>query len=224
VYILLTDVVVCPRCGPEFGLIVLADRIDARRVVEGRLGCPNCRESYPVRDGVADLRPPGAPHPAPSPSADALTGDALEEEGVRLAALLGLADAGGLVLLEGYPATAAGAVSAVVPAAEVVAMTAAPDAAGAGPERVSQVLGTHPFPFRAAALRGVALRGAPGAARLAEGLRVLAPGSRMVVDGAAPGTATALADHGAAVLLDQEGVVVARAPGLPVEPVRNVLR
>jgi uncharacterized protein YbaR (Trm112 family) len=224
VYILLTDVVVCPRCGPEFGLIILADRIDARRVVEGRLGCPNCRESYPVRGGVADLRPPGAPHPEPSPSADAPIGDALEAEGVRLAALLGLADAGGLVLLEGYAAAVAGAVSAVVPAAEVVAMAAAPEPTGAAPEGVSRVLGTHPFPFRASALRGVALRGAPGAARLAEGLRVLASGSRLLVDGAAPGTAEALAENGAAVLLDQEGVVVARAPGLPVEPVRNVLR
>jgi uncharacterized protein YbaR (Trm112 family) len=198
VYLLLTDVVVCPHCGPEFGLIVLADRIEARRVVEGRLGCPNCREGYPVRAGVADLRPPRAPEPEPpapalaadatdaAAASDSLTGDALDTEGVRLAALLGLADAGGLVLLEGHPAAVAGAVSALVPAAEVVAMTAAPEPEAATPEGVSRLLATCPFPFRAAALRGVALRGAPGSERLAEGLRVLAPGSRLVVDGAAP--------------------------------------
>ena len=45
-HILLTDVVTCPRCGPEFGLILLADRFEERRVMQGRLGCPNCREEY----------------------------------------------------------------------------------------------------------------------------------------------------------------------------------
>ena len=57
-HLLLTDRLTCPRCGPEFGLVLLADRLEDRRVLEGALGCPNCRDRYPVRDGFGDLRPP----------------------------------------------------------------------------------------------------------------------------------------------------------------------
>ena len=53
-YILLTDALTCPRCGPEFGLLVLADRMEERRVIEGRLGCANCRSAFPIRDAAAD--------------------------------------------------------------------------------------------------------------------------------------------------------------------------
>ncbi|HWK89996.1 MAG TPA: Trm112 family protein, partial [Longimicrobium sp.] len=65
-HILLTDLLTCPRCGPEHGLVLLADRIEERRVVRGRLGCPNCRETYPVAGTVADLRVAGAGNDAPS--------------------------------------------------------------------------------------------------------------------------------------------------------------
>lgn len=50
-HLLLTDILSCPRCGPEFGLILLADRIEARRVLAGILGCANCRSKYPIREG-----------------------------------------------------------------------------------------------------------------------------------------------------------------------------
>ena len=42
-HILLTDTLTCPRCGPDFGLILLAERIEGRRVMDGHLGCANCR-------------------------------------------------------------------------------------------------------------------------------------------------------------------------------------
>lgn len=57
-HLLLTDRLTCPRCGPTFGLILLADRMDERRVVAGSLGCPNCRDRFRVADGFADLRAP----------------------------------------------------------------------------------------------------------------------------------------------------------------------
>lgn len=50
-HILLTDILTCPRCGPEFGLILLADELRDRRVHEGTLGCANCRGRWPVRRG-----------------------------------------------------------------------------------------------------------------------------------------------------------------------------
>lgn len=51
-HILLTDILTCPRCGPEFGLILIADRMAERRVIEGALGCSNCRNRYPVHRGT----------------------------------------------------------------------------------------------------------------------------------------------------------------------------
>ena len=57
-HLLLTDRLTCPRCGPEFGLILLADKLVDRVVHSGVLGCPNCRDAFQVEDGFADLRAP----------------------------------------------------------------------------------------------------------------------------------------------------------------------
>lgn len=220
-HILLTDVLTCPRCGPEFGLILVADRIGDRRVVEGRLGCANCREQYPVRGGAVDLRLPGAaPAAGPSPG---VVGDA-QEVAVRLAALLGLADAQGTVLVAGPGAALAGDVAALVPELEVVALAPEPGDGAARPGVTPMAGATAPLPFRAGKLRGVAFTGGADEAALAEGLRVLQPGARLVVENAAPGTGEALARLGAQVILEQEGTVVARAVGQPVQLRMNAAR
>jgi uncharacterized protein YbaR (Trm112 family) len=221
-HILLTDVLTCPRCGPEFGLILVADRIGDRRVLEGRLGCANCREQYPIRGGAVDLRLPGAA-PAAETSPDAVAGDA-QEAVVRLAALLGLADAQGTVLVAGPGAAFAGDVAALVPELEVVALVPEPRDAGARPGVTAMAGATAPLPFRAGKLRGVAFTGGASEAALAEGVRVLQPGARLVVENAAPGTGEALARLGAQVILEQEGTVVARAVGQPVQLRMNSLR
>ena len=207
----------CPRCGPEFGLILLADRIEDRRVVEGRLGCSNCREQYPVRAGTVDARPvaertAGA---SPEPPAD-------PEAAVRLAALMGLAGANGNILVVGPGAAQGAGIAALVPEVEVIAVTGAPSEGAAG--RVTRVIAADRLPFRSGTLRGAALTGGADDAALEEGLRVLSPGARLVVEGAAPGTAERLGAMGAEVILDQEGTVVARAPGRPVQLRLNALR
>jgi uncharacterized protein YbaR (Trm112 family) len=224
-YILLTDILACPRCGPEFGVVLLADRVGERRVLEGRLGCPNCREQYPIHHGVLDVRTAGdavAGGESPSPDPSVQGDDA--EAAVRLAALLGLADARGTVLIAGAGAALADAVSALVEEIEVAALTPEPPA---GDERagVSRIAGGGGrFPFRDRTLRGVALTGGADDALLAEGVRVLQPGGRLVVEHAGPGTAERLAGLGAQVMLDQEGTVVVRAVGEPVPLRLNALR
>ncbi|HEX6372474.1 MAG TPA: hypothetical protein VF006_26375 [Longimicrobium sp.] len=235
-YILLTDALTCPRCGPDFGLLVLADRMEERRVIEGALGCANCRSSYPIRAAAADLRV--APSVSTESTGSAESTGSMEsaestdpgptEEGgeaaVRLAALMGLAGASGLAMLAGPGARHAAAVSALVPELEVVAVT---DRPAAPPERapgVSRLAAGDALPFRGGALRAAALTGGAGEARLREGLRVLAPGARLVVDGADAGTAERLRALGAEVLLEEEGVVVARAPGRPVALRYNAVR
>ncbi|HEX8244592.1 MAG TPA: Trm112 family protein [Longimicrobium sp.] len=218
-YILLTDILACPRCGPEFGVVLLADRVEERRVLEGRLGCPNCREQYPIHHGVLDVRTAADADASPSP------GTAVDDAGaaVRLAALLGLADARGTVLAAGPGAALADAVHALVDEVEVVAFTPEPPS---GDERagVSRIAGGRRFPFRDRTLRGVALTGGADEAMLAEGVRVLQAGARIVVEHAAPETAERLAGLGAQVMLDQEGTVVARAVGEPVPLRLNALR
>ncbi|HEX2191272.1 MAG TPA: hypothetical protein VHG51_20345 [Longimicrobiaceae bacterium] len=205
-HILLTDILRCPRCGPEFGLVLLADAVEERRVAAGRLGCANCREMYPVAEGVVDLRVPGR---EPLPGGGEVA--AGSEEAVRLAALLGLAEAWGSVLLVGAGADLANALASLVPGVEVVHATDAPGAS-AGGGGVSRVAAGEPLPFAPRSLRGVSL--GPGAAGLLEeGVRVLAPGGRLVVEGAAEGGAEALSGAGLRVLLDQEGWVVAERPG-----------
>lgn len=245
-HILLTDILACPRCGPEFGLVLLADRVEDRRVLDGRLGCPNCREQYPIAGGAMDARvaaeraadaasrPASGDVPAAgqdtsvtrgeSPAASdesAVAADA--EAAVRLAALLGLGDARGTVLVAGPGAALAPQISALVPEVEVVAVTASPDVSG---ERagVSRIAAGAALPFRSRTLRGVALTGGADGAGLLEALRLLQPGARLVVQDAAAGTAERVAGLGAQVMLDQEGTVVARAVGDPVQLRLNTLR
>jgi uncharacterized protein YbaR (Trm112 family) len=220
-HILLTDALTCPRCGPEFGLLVLADRMEERRVVEGRLGCANCRSSFPIHAAAADLRvaPPGE-SAAPRPS----EADEDAEASVRLAALMGLSGASGLAMLHGPGARHAAAVSALVPELEVVAVTDAPDGAGRAPGVSRLAAGEAALPFRSGGLRAAALTGGAGDALLREALRVLAPGARLVVDPAPAGTGEQVRALGVEVLLEQEGVVVARAAGRPVELRRNTVR
>jgi uncharacterized protein YbaR (Trm112 family) len=223
-HILLTDVLTCPRCGPDFGLILLAEGIEERRVTGGHLGCPNCRSQFPLRGRVADLRP-GASASAGSPaSTDPSTGAADGEAAVRLAALMGLAGASGLAVIAGPGARHAAAVSALVPELEVIAVSESAGAAESAEAGVSRVLASGAeLPFRGG-LRAAALTGGADDARLREGLRVLAPGARLVVDPAPADAAVRLRGLGAEVLLDEDGVVVARAPGRPVELRYNAVR
>lgn len=70
-HLFLTDRLACPRCGPGFGLILFADVVRDQRVLEGELGCSNCREQYPVREGFGDFR---FPRPAPTSKGAGISG------------------------------------------------------------------------------------------------------------------------------------------------------
>lgn len=168
-HILLTDRLTCPRCGPEFGLILLSDRMEERRILEGSLGCSNCRDRFPIRAGVADLRPPprgdltGSKHAEPPTSPSPL----------EVAALLGVTEGPGNLALLGRMAAHAEAVAGLVPGVEVVAITR-----GLGGEEetegVSRFVAGSRLPLQARGLRGVALFGDEGLGRAGEVARVVA--------------------------------------------------
>jgi uncharacterized protein YbaR (Trm112 family) len=210
-HILLTDVLCCPRCGPDHGLIMLADRLEERRIREGRLGCANCRGSYPVRGGAADLRtqgeaPPGTPAGGvPAPAAVEAGSRSDPDAAVRLAALLDLAGGATMALLAGAHAAHGAALAALLPDVEVIAL----DPPAPHPEGVSVLLcGGDRLPLRSLSLRAVAL-GTDAAVGPAEGLRVLAVGGRLVIEEPDPESLTLLEGCGARILLHEQGIAVA---------------
>lgn len=121
-YIELVDALRCPRPHEDSWLVARAERMEARHVLDGALGCPVCRAEFPVQAGVVDLslgthlRPPALQLPD-------------REKALRLAALLGLDDAHGFAVLLGTWGAHASALRELVdcplllvdPPAEVVA-------------------------------------------------------------------------------------------------------
>ena len=197
-HILLTDLLTCPRCGPAFGLILLADRIADRRVLDGLLGCANCREKYSIAGGFADL---GA-------GIGTRSGDASATDPIRLAALLGVTDGPGFVALIGGPAAHAGAIADMIPDIEIIA---AADHARDWPERagVSRLSVSERLPFANGKVRGVAL-GADGSdARLEEAARALAPLARLVLVEGGADAAERVRALGLTVLAQQGDTLVA---------------
>jgi uncharacterized protein YbaR (Trm112 family) len=207
-HLLLTDRLACPRCGPEFGLILLADRIEERRVLEGVLGCPNCRERYPVRGGFGDFRPPprGALPYRGSPATDPPTA----EETMRLAALLGVAEGPGNLLLAGAPVAHALPLARLVEEIEVVAV--APAAHGEEEQPgVSRIGVGRRLPFYSGMFRGVALEGAAIEAWLDEGIRLVARLGRLVLLEAADEERVRRVEEGGLELLVREGGILVAA-------------
>ena len=203
-HILLTDRLTCPRCGPEFGLILLSDRMEERRVLEGSLGCPNCRDRFPIRAGCGDLRPPPRGDLAGSKRMDQPT----SPSPVEIAALLGVTEGPGNLCLLGDMAGHAQAVADLVPGVEVVAITRGLQNEGDS-DGVSRLVVGSPLPFQTRSLRGVALFAAEGPGRAGEITRVVARFGRVVVWGDGEGWGEALEAEGLDVLISEERAVVA---------------
>lgn len=231
--LLLTDRLSCPRCGPSFGLILRADRLVERRVIDGVLGCPNCRDSFRIVDGFADLREPPrgdlvdglAGRRAPwgggeaeveedvpdhdMPDHAAATVDA--EMASRIVALLGIPRGPGTALLVGEAARVSGRLADTVEDLDVVVVD--PDTRF-WPEhsRVSRIVGAPGLPFFTRMLRGVAVDARLGEAVLVEAARVIGPGGRVVAIHADAAASEVLRGAGLAILAEEgETVVAARS-------------
>lgn len=211
----LTDVLCCPRCGPHSGLVLLAERRIRYRVMEGWLGCPECEERFPVRDGFADLvarsagAAPETSEPAPARPPPRSNPDAAgEEESLRLAALLGVHTGPALVLLAGSTARLAPALATVVEGIEVVALSAT---LRAGPEEegVSRLAAGPGLPFLSASIRAIALGEDVADAWLAEAVRILEPGCRLFLPDASPEIEAGLEPAGLRLLARQARALLA---------------
>lgn len=205
-HLLLTARLTCPRCGPRFGLILLADRLEDRRVLEGTLGCPNCRDAFPVRDGFGDLR---APPRGELPEGGAGDPEQVDpEETHRVTALLGVAEGPGTLGLVGAPARHAMGLTGIVPGVDVLALDADMARWPHAP-RVNRLVSRPGIPLYPGTLRGVAVDGALGRRWLEEAARVVAPRGRVVVVPAGDGAESALEEAGLEILAAEDGTVVA---------------
>ena len=177
-FIELVDVLRCPEPHEESWLVLSASRMADRHVIEGELGCPICQRHYQIRGGLAlfDARV-DAGAPAAAPQSD--------EAAMRMAALLGLAEPGGLVALFGQSAALAGTLEMLAPNTQILSINGDAESAPSG--QVSAVRTSFPLPLSSACCRGVAVDDAHGLPdHLDEVVRVLRPGGRMVLPAHVP--------------------------------------
>ena len=217
-HILLTDVLVCPRCGPEFGLILLADRVRDRRVESGSLGCPNCRERYGatpqevwvVAEGGGRRQGEGEGEGS-VPGAEGSAGPPIDP--VRVAGLLGVTERGYLLLV-GDAGRGAEGVSELVEGVEVIAVVA-PDG-GEVPEQGARngewgvsVVRAWGVPIATGKMAGVALLGARADSLLEEAARTVRPTGRLLVDPSPADARARLAKAGLRVLAEEGTTLLA---------------
>ena len=217
----LSEAFVCPECRPAQGLVVLVDRIDGRRVIEGRLGCPECDLRVPIEEETVRfdrLGDPAAGRPAPGSAdepAGSRTGGALPavlaeagpgEGATRLAGLLGAESTAGYLLTGPGLAPLAPRLAGLAPDAEVLALAAGPRDAAAG---VSWARGaaTEALPLFTGRLAGAAVLGAD-ARGAEEAIRVVRAGGRVVLLDPVADVEGAIAELPARLLAREEGVVV----------------
>jgi len=206
VHVLVADRLTCSRCGPEFGLILRADQTHDRRVTEGVLGCPNCRDQYPIIGGFGDLRAPPRPELPKGRAGDPVI--KTPEESEYLLPLLGIIQGPATVLLIGGPAVLGGGLASLLDDIHVVGADA--DLARWPADSAWSRIVSHPgIPFFSRTLRGVVIDGRLDRHWFEEAARVIAPMSRVVVVNAATTASEWLQVAGLSIMADESGRVVA---------------
>jgi uncharacterized protein YbaR (Trm112 family) len=212
----LTDRIACPRCGPGFGLILMAHELQNRRILEGDLGCSNCREQYPVRGGFGDLRiSPRTPIPSSSVGLD--MGSVGPEEILRLGALLGVTEGPATLLIKGPAARFAAGIAELIGGVEVVGLESGLSGEQES-EGVSRMVAYPRIPFFSDTFKGILLSGETGDWDLEEAARVVAPSGRVVVLGASPELSQRVEALGLKILLQEDGVLVAQHQQIRFRP------
>lgn len=229
----LSEILACPACGPEQGLVLLVEESRGRRVLRGRLGCPECDARHPVSEGRVDLAsaaPEGATRAYAAPASDQPDAPGDDELVVQVAALLDLRNRKRPVLLGFGLGRVAPRIAELAGDVEVMALEgSAEPRAGDGaacPENVTRVgveLGAGvgdeigdeigadvgaTLPFLSRRLGGVALL-RPGPDAVREGARLLANGGRLVGIRPSPDPRDLLSELGLDVLVSEERAFVA---------------
>jgi hypothetical protein len=193
----------CPRPHAPTPLVVVSRRKRERELLEGFAGCPVCQLEVPIVEG--HLRFDGVAAGAAAADADQAPDLA------RLIALLGLGEPEGAVLLTGRYAIVAEALAELTGVGAVVMHATRVWPAS---ELVSAVLGSPSLvPFTDTTFRGAALDASTPIALVADAVRSVAMGGRIV------GAAGLLVPAGLKELArdDQEWVAARERSGAIVE-------
>jgi uncharacterized protein YbaR (Trm112 family) len=183
VFIELVDSLRCLEPHEETWLVAAVDRRDGRHIMHGTLACPICRRAYPIRDGIGwFVREPADATPnltIPRGRTDGPANDGADEERfTRAAALLGLMDAGGIVVLGGLWTEVADRLPSLG-VSHVVVLNA--HTTSESPQEVSALVVEDQLPFRQTAVRACALAGGTATdALLASAASVLRSRGRLV--------------------------------------------
>jgi hypothetical protein len=168
-FVELLDKLRCLNDHEDSSLVATVTRTVDRHIIEGALGCPVCHAEYRVLNSVVEF---GGEARKPVGVKDALS----PGKAVRLGALLGLDERGGLYVLDFAAAQFIAQLTALAPEAQFIALSGDHEVAGAG--IVIRGAGSA-LPLAKGIARGVALDDAtPG--RLNSAARVLAAGGRLV--------------------------------------------
>jgi uncharacterized protein YbaR (Trm112 family) len=188
VHVDLIETLRCPRPHEESWLVATFERMSGRQVVEGRLGCPVCRAEFRIADGAVRFDTPAAaetaaePRTAPPPSEP-------HDAALRLAALLGLAEGSGVVVLAGSWSREGPAIAELVPDHHLLLLNPSEwrHPVDEAAQSISVVVAPGRVPVAAGSLRGVALdeRNA-GAVLAADAVRALRAGGRLVAPASSP--------------------------------------
>ena len=168
-FIEIVDALRCPVPHEESWLVAAAQRMDARHIVEGTLGCPICSAEYPVRDGVVDFRRSGGYVAPEGTSSNA-------DHAIRIAAFLDLSDAHGFAVLLGSWGAHAAELSALV---ELPLMLVDPPPATTGSPGISVLRCDGALPLAAGAARAMAID-AGDAERVASAVRATRANGRVL--------------------------------------------
>lgn len=203
----LTDLLTCPACGPDHGLILLVESVNDRRVSEGWLGCPNCRTNYRVERGVADLRRPEAPE---AEGVDAGRAEPFRqaELPLKIAALSGLTEGPGRVLVGPRLSGVAEELAELLPGIEIVAVSREPVTSGERSE-VSYLISETGFPLTRYGIQAVALATGDDPESVAGAATLIRVGGRLILFEASERDVAAVQEAGLSIVASQQDTLVA---------------
>ncbi|MFI5246792.1 MAG: Trm112 family protein [Gemmatimonadales bacterium] len=183
-FVELLDRLRCPNRHEDMPLVATASRTVDRHIVEGTLGCPVCGAEYRVHGGAVEF---GDEAHEPGAIDDAIAG----ERTLRLGALLGLDDRGGLYVVDFSGARLVKWLAELSPLSQFIAFSGGDAIEGAGV--VIRGRGGV-LPLARACARGVALDD-PSPGLLRSAVDALVPGGRLVApaEAAVPGGIALLA-------------------------------
>jgi hypothetical protein len=225
----LAESLACPRCGPPRGLIVLVEQMSGRRIRAGRLDCPACEARFPLIGGEIDFRVSSSREPlleerGPSGLEEDLGSSSAEERAGVVAALLGIREGRGLLVLGPGLERSASRVAELSGGCEVLQLEGQssgfriddgerePDGSATGSVTCLRGISGDAIPLLSSRALGVVLdRGGPR--EIDEAARILSHGGRLVI--LRPGTAAASleADPRFAILARDERALVATIGG-----------